>query len=156
MTRSFLIFMLLVPVIVAGQKISDQLQSLAQAERDFAALCKAEGFKKSFSEFFDPTVVYFSGGNQVVFHDFIANEPDPKPEEDNGYMFWQPIYADISAANDFGYTTGPVYFYKSKKDEKPQGHMYYSSVWTKNAKGQWKVIMDLGVPIPGEPKEDLN
>jgi len=139
-----------------SQKTNNDLKSLAQAERDFSAMFKTEGFQKSFLHFFDPEVVFFAQGQQVDFRAHVAKSESENTDEDHGYLAWEPIYADISASGDFGYTTGPLYLFKSKKDNKPAGYMYYSSVWKKNENKEWKVIMDLGVGIPGAPLEEIN
>ena len=56
---------------------------------------------------------------------------------------WHPDTAEIGAAGDMGWTSGP---YTYSCDGKTLGGGRYFTVWKKQADGIWKVSADMGVP----------
>ncbi len=135
-----------------AQSVNKELMTLVNAEKRFSADSKSKGINTAFLESFAPDVIYFDHeGNKVVYAEHASKQPRP---EGNPTLIWEPYYADISSSGDFGYTTGPFFFFKDKADTVPIGYGYYSSVWKKDKQGVWKVAMDLGIGIPGKPTEN--
>lgn len=95
--------------------------------------------REAFVAFFAPNSADIEDGKEVN-----GLEHAKKMQVNTSYIVWEPNFADISSSKDFGYTTGPVRFYKSKGDSVPQGAIYYSTMWEKQPTGEWKVIFDLG------------
>jgi ketosteroid isomerase-like protein len=114
------------------------LESLAVAERNFAATSAKKGFHKAFAENMADDGIVFAPTptNGKKLH---ADAPESK-----ALLTWYPAYADISASLDWGYTTGPYEFKVKPEDEKPAGTGFYLSVWRKQPDGQWKVAVDMG------------
>jgi ketosteroid isomerase-like protein len=54
----------------------------------------------------------------------------------------------VAASGDFGYTTGPSEFRLKKGSELPDHKGYFHSIWRKNSRGEWKVVLDIGTPSP--------
>lgn len=73
------------------------------------------------------------------------------PSTTSSLLSWQPIFAAVSLAGDLGYTTGPWEFKKDIKDAKPSAFGNFMTVWRKQADGNWKFALDLGISNP-EPK----
>jgi ketosteroid isomerase-like protein len=67
-----------------------------------------------------------------------------KREKNAGVLNWRPQYAEISASDDFGYTTGPWTFQNSINDS-VVARGQYITVWHINKNGEWKFLVDLGV-----------
>ncbi|MDX5438322.1 MAG: DUF4440 domain-containing protein, partial [Pontibacter sp.] len=114
------------------------LESLAQAERAFAAASVNKGIKAAFIEFLaDDGLVFMPGpvNGKAAYG---------KMPESNMRLFWYPAYADISASKDWGYTTGPYELRTDSAAEKPVSAGFYLSVWKKQPDGQWKVAIDMG------------
>lgn len=65
---------------------------------------------------------------------------------------WTPMRAEVAKSNDLGYTYG-VSEMKFKADDGKTVTRYYNyiSVWRKNKKGAWKMIVDMGNPHPAPP-----
>jgi ketosteroid isomerase-like protein len=62
---------------------------------------------------------------------------------------WAPIFGDVSRAGDLGYTTGPYWITETRAPEKPPlQHGYFFSIWKRQAQGDWKVVLDLGISTP--------
>ena len=62
---------------------------------------------------------------------------------------WTPIFGDISRAGDLGYTTGPFWITETIAPEKPPTRNgYFFSIWKRQAQGDWKVVLDLGICTP--------
>ena len=110
------------------------------AERAFASACAAQGIKTGF--------LSYLAGDAVVFRPrpvsgvgWYAQSPETEAR-----LSWEPVYADVSAAADLGYTTGPWTF--SGEDGKPSAFGEYVSVWRKRPGTGWKVAIDVGVTHP--------
>lgn len=115
------------------------LETLVSAEKAFADMSVEKNIRAAFLEFFDDNTIAFNNGQPVNGW----KEWEKRPEG-NGYLFWWPVYADVAASGDFGYTTGPAVFGPDKSTRETKGGQYYASVWKKNAAGQWKVLADIG------------
>ena len=123
------------------------LESLVSAEKAFAKMSEETSTKNAF--------VHFLSDSSILFR------PGPVPgkatweaaEEDNDLLSWKPAFADISAAGDLGYTTGPFEYKAVRTDEKPAGTGHFVSVWKKEKDGTWKVALDIGIGHPPAPEK---
>jgi ketosteroid isomerase-like protein len=129
---------------------AQDLQSLVAAEKAFAQLSADKSVKAAFLEYFDRSTIAFNNGEPI-----LGRKDWEKRKENNNFLFWWPIYADIAASGDFGYTTGPVVFGPDRTTKDTKGGIYYSSVWKKDINGNWKVLVDLGSSIYN-PSENLS
>lgn len=121
---------------------AQDLQSLVNAEKAFAQTSVEKSVRTAFLEFFDRSTIAFNNGQPV-----LGRKDWERRKENNNYLFWWPIYADIAASGDFGYTTGPAVFGPDRTTKETKGGIYYSSVWRKDINGNWKVLADLGSSI---------
>lgn len=123
-----------------------QLKDLAEAERAFAATTVKEGFRDGFIKFFADDGIGFGPHPQRTREELMKSPPASGPRK---VIFnWSPMFGDISAAGDLGYTTGPVLFTDVTANPKPPWHGMYFSVWQKQADGTWKVAIDMGIDTP--------
>lgn len=121
---------------------SAQVGEIVAAEKAFAQTSVDQNTRAAFLEFFTDSTLAFNGGQPSY-----GRKDWEKRPAGNGYLFWWPVYADVSASGDFGFTTGPAVFGPSKVTKEVKGGIYYSSVWKKNADGQWKVLADMGSAV---------
>ncbi|MPR36834.1 hypothetical protein [Salmonirosea aquatica] len=128
--------------------VQDDYEALVAAERGFALQAENEGIRRAFLSNLDRHSVVFVNNTFVSGTQVYAQQPDGP-----GYLSWRPAYAEISASGEFGYTTGPFEFRRSKKDGVPISCGQYTSVWHKTDLGQWKVLIDFGCEHdqPGTP-----
>ncbi len=138
-------------VVGYGQKTpyetrEQQLLQLADAERQFAAFTVKEGFRDGFIKFFADDGIGFGPHPERTRDRLMKTPPATGPRK---VIFnWAPMFGDISAAGDLGYTTGPVLFMDMTENPKPPWHGIYFSVWQKQGDGSWKVVVDMGVDTP--------
>lgn len=60
-------------------------------------------------------------------------------------LTWKPSYVKVSKSGDLGYTFGIYLLEFTDGDQK--GHISrgtYCSIWEKNAKGEWRFVLDTG------------
>lgn len=143
--RSFVVLLLSAIILAAfAQKPVSPLQTLIQAERDFAQDSVARGTRDAFIAAFAEDGIGFQPHPVKVKEDFQKRPAPPGPRR--GLLNWSPLVAEISQAGDLGYTTGP--FVQENLQTKEKSHGLYSSVWKKQPDGTWKVVLDIGVAVP--------
>jgi hypothetical protein len=121
------------------------LDSLVASERAFAALSVAKGMKAAF-------LAYLAEGS-VVFQPAAVDARklwEGRPAS-AATLSWEPSFAAVSSAGDFGYTTGPWEF-RPPADSlgtpaPPESYAYgqFNSVWKHDKKTGWRLIADIGV-----------
>jgi ketosteroid isomerase-like protein len=130
--------------VMSAQKDSRQanLDSLVQAERDFARAAGTQGTKDAF--------LAFAADDGIIFRRTAVNAKQTwsKAQPSKGLLSWQPIFADVSRAGDLGYTTGPWEFREGAEDEKPAGQGQYMTIWKRQPGGHWKFVLDFGTSNP--------
>jgi ketosteroid isomerase-like protein len=131
---------------LAGQEISPPaLASLVEAERAFAKTSVEKGVRESFLMFFADDGINFQPGPVVTKQAFLK-QPAP-PLRPPVTLNWAPVFGDVAAAGDLGFTTGPFQFSDDEHKQPPRFGFYFS-VWKKQPDGIWKVVIDAGVSTP--------
>jgi ketosteroid isomerase-like protein len=127
------------------------IDNLIQAEKNFAAYSVAHSTKEAFQQFIDSNSIMFDKGQPVKAIDFW-NKREKRP----GVLNWHPQFAEISASEDFGYTTGPWTYQNSLKDS-VIARGQYSTVWYLDKNDQWKFLVDFGIDNtqPGSDEERI-
>ncbi|HEX5170580.1 MAG TPA: DUF4440 domain-containing protein [Cyclobacteriaceae bacterium] len=133
----------------AQEFTNPHLQSLVNTERAFAKLAKEKNTRTAFLTYLADESVTFGGGKPQNGKDQYSNRP-----EDESLLIWEPIYSDISASGDFGFNTGPWEFRGNRKDQEAVAYGDFVSVWKKQADGNWKLVIDLGVVHPKPKSSD--
>ena len=110
-----------------------------QAERAFAQTSITSGTRAAFLEFFAEDGIVFDAG-PVNAHTVWEQRPAEGP-----VLSWGPEIADVSAARDMGYTSGPFEVRQTHESD-PVAWGHFVSVWRRNADGTWNVIADGGIP----------
>jgi ketosteroid isomerase-like protein len=121
-----------------AKSLPPDLASLVEVERAFASASVAQGMRAAF--------LHYLADDAVVFR------PEPvqgkkwyraRPAS-TAILAWEPAFADVSASNDLGYTTGPWALRPdSTSDATAFGH--YVSVWKRGTDREWKVAIDVGI-----------
>lgn len=127
------------------------LQEMVQTEQAFSKMATDKNTRDAFMTFiaddgllFRPTAV--NGKQWMNEHPVPASAKHP-------LLAWQPAFADMAAAGDLGFTTGPWEFKEDSKDEKAAGFGHFVTLWKKQADGSWRFVLDLGIshPMSGGP-----
>lgn len=122
------------------QPVAAQPDEIARAEQAFAQMAIDSGAKKAFLHFMDSNSLLFHGGQSHAGLPFWNSLPEKGP-----LIYWRPVYTGMAASGDIGFSTGP-FEGKGSEDEPVQESGNYNSIWVKNKQGQWKVLIDMGVP----------
>ncbi|MDX1547327.1 MAG: nuclear transport factor 2 family protein [Rhodothermales bacterium] len=134
-------FALLVLGAACGGEAADgpaPAETLVAAERAFAQTSVDEGTRTAFLG--------------VLADEAVIFRPRPTPArahyeatpESRGRLSWEPTVADVSAAGDLGYTSGPYVY----QEDGRTAHGHYVSVWRRAEDGPWRLVLDVGVPHP--------
>lgn len=142
-TSILLLVTLFASNLLAQGSLPRDLQGLVEAERAFARLSVERGVRESFLTYFADDGVAFLP-NLINAKKAYGSLPvlTGKPE---ATLNWTPVFGDISAAGDLGYSTGPVVRSDNTAENRPVRHSLYFSIWKKQANGEWRVVLDLGV-----------
>lgn len=143
--RKYCFFLLL---LLAGQARSQQgLDGLIAAEKSFAAEALSAGTTKAFLKYADSNAIMFQKGKAVN-----ALTLWQKQEPPTGVLAWWPVWTEVSAGQDFGFSAGPWTFHPRTVNDPVTGRGYFATVWHRTACGEWKFLMDFGVE--GAPRPD--
>ncbi|MDP1677298.1 MAG: DUF4440 domain-containing protein [Bacteroidota bacterium] len=115
--------------------------NLANAERSFSNASEQTGIKNSF--------LAFLSDDCVMFNPYPVNGKElyRKRTANAAHLTWHPSFVEVAASGDFGISTGPWEFRKTKNDTSvAYGHFF--SVWKKQSDGTWKVALDNGISYP--------
>ena len=135
------------PPSLARDSDADQraLGSLVDAELAFAADGWQRGVRESFLEHFAPDGIAFEPA-PVRLHD--AWRARAAPADPLAFRLqWKPAQAAVSRSHDFGYSTGPFTAWNAARPDAKR-HGVFFSVWQRDARAVWKVILDIGVATP--------
>jgi ketosteroid isomerase-like protein len=155
--KRILFSMVLVVFVVASADsqqgtISPAMAALADAERAFARTSVEKGIGPAFYEFFAEEGVGFNPHPAKFRENYRKRQPPA--ERPPVTLDWWPVFGDVSAAGDLGYTTGPYVFTDQSPQKRRPFYGFYSSIWKKQADGTWRMMVDLGVDTP-EPNPQL-
>jgi ketosteroid isomerase-like protein len=119
---------------------ASDLRSLVEAELAFAKLSEASGIKDAFAaNLADEAIVFrpLPVEGKPIYRDMPPSE---------ALLTWFPVWADVSAAGDLGYTTGPYENYKSKAEKTAARRGHYVTLWRRQPDRSWRAVLDAGIP----------
>jgi len=129
------------PVLAQDAAIGE----LVRTEQRFAARALVVGWKQAFLEYFADTAVGFDGTRTAPARTLFRSQPDPPKDLQ---LIWEPRYGDLAESGDLGYLTGPVRVINPARNNGQPAHSIYASVWKRQPDGTFKVVLDMGVPLP--------
>lgn len=117
------------------------LAEVVAAERAFAARAQEVDAREAFAEHFATDARFFGPDPGPAFPALAEGPPWGID------IRWRPADAGVARSGDFGWTTGPAEYRRSKADA-PHRWGWYTSVWARQPDGRWKVAIDGGVTVP--------
>ncbi len=117
------------------------LSSLVDSERAFARAAAELGTLNAFRAYLADDAVLFRP-RAVNAQEWLREAPDAP-----GLLSWEPVVADVSAAGDLGYTTGP-WEYRSDPSAEAEAQGNYFTFWKRQPDGSWKAVIDHGISNP--------
>lgn len=122
------------------------LLALINTERAFAKLSTEQGWQNAFIHYFADEGVNFLPHPVKTRENLRQRPPQPRPLTST--LNWAPIYGAVARAGDLGYSTGPVLISDNTASRRPPQHSLFFSIWKRQADGQWRVVADMGAPLP--------
>jgi ketosteroid isomerase-like protein len=135
---SVLIVITLLCLVSVRAAASAALDSLVAAERAFATRSVEQGARDAFLAYLAEDGVIFSPRATNGRQAWESRAPL------TATLVWEPVFAEISAAGDLGFTTGP-WELRPNDPQRPTGYGHYVSVWQKQIDGTWRVAVDIGI-----------
>jgi ketosteroid isomerase-like protein len=119
--------------------VTDALKEMVRTERDFAFKSVKEGMKPAFLEYMAP--------DGVIFQPLAVNARASWEQRENPgvTLVWEPAFAEMSAAGDLGWTSGPWELRSPEGSTNPTIYGTFVSVWRRQPDGSWRVAADKGV-----------
>ncbi len=136
--------------VMPAEEIHRHINSLIEAEKAFAMASSRDGLRMAFLSFLAEEAVVFKPGPVPGRPAYESLPPDAPT-----HLAWKPMVAEIARSGDWGYTSGPYEVRRTRQDSEAAGYGHYVSLWKKDPRGAWKVILDIGIPheAPGLPAE---
>ncbi|HEY0659644.1 MAG TPA: hypothetical protein VGD05_14310 [Pyrinomonadaceae bacterium] len=152
------ILLLLVTFLLSANAFAQtktDLQKLIVNDTIFEVVAAAKGMKAAFTE--------FQADDGVVFNpaSLRGNLFWSNAKELPAVLVWKTSRADVSSTGNFGYTTGGWESRANGKADKTATFGQYVTVWKKQPDGDFKIVLDIGVPfgksvvkqMPDAPKD---
>jgi len=144
-----LILLLFVFIIACNPNLitEQEKEKLLQTDIDFSNRSVEVGNHMAFLEYASPDVVLLKPNSYPVVGKNALKQLYSELSDSNYRLTWKPSYVRISKSGDLGYTFG-IYLLEITKGEQ-KGQMQqgtYCSIWEKNAKNEWRFVLDTGNP----------
>lgn len=118
------------------------VESLLQADRDFARMGKEKGLQEAFILFADPAAILLRDGTEPI-RGLEAIKNSFAPGISDILLVWEPEFAVVSESGDLGYTLGHHQTVDGEGKVLSKGS--YTTFWKKNQDGEWKWTIDFGI-----------
>ena len=105
-----------------------------------------QGIRAAFLANFADDGIAFEPAPVRLRRDMVARgrrQPNPHALK----LEWKPAQAGVARSLDMGYTTGPFTLSTRPRDVPPR-HGVFFSVWQRDARRAWKVMLDMGISTP--------
>jgi ketosteroid isomerase-like protein len=117
------------------------LARVVETERAFAKAGSVIGKRDAFLEYFADDIKLFPPGGAITTGKAeLRAEPESVAD-----LFWEPTWADVSAAGDMGFTTGPWQYRPDGAKGEVKAFGYFATVWVRQPDNSFKAVIDLGV-----------
>ncbi len=132
------------PGPAAAVDVAAETAKLLEVERAFLATAASESLGRAYgSRLADEARVHRPGAMPVVGSIALGEWANTQAAKIRG----EPLFADVSKSGDLGYTYGN---FEKTGDTSEAG--YYARVWKKDARRDWRIVMDTVSPLPAGVK----
>lgn len=129
--------------------------ALLEADRAFARMAEEKNPREAFEFYMADDIIFVPVGETLMTdrQKIIEYFSDPSITK----IRWKPLRAEVAKSNDFGFTYGvsEMTFKADDGGEATTRYYNYTSVWRKNKKGAWKMIVDMGNSHPAKAGAEL-
>jgi ketosteroid isomerase-like protein len=131
--------------VTASEAASDPVGEIMAADRAFAARASEATAAQSFREFMANDGLLFQNNGEPLRGTEAIYRYMGGDSAEGGKLTWEPVEAWASEGGDFGASWGRSRW--TPKDSSQAARAYrYLTVWRKNEQGEWRGLMDMGVP----------
>lgn len=117
-------------------------KELSDADRYYSALSAQKGRNAAFLAMFDSTGVTL-GPHRPPVEGYKNIRELLLSKSDSSYtLTWEPKFAKVALSGELGYTYGT--YRLTDKATKLFSEGTYTTIWLKDAMGQWKAVLDTG------------
>ncbi len=127
------------------------VEKIIENENAFARFAAEKGVKAAFLEFLADDGLMFAPA-QMNGKDYWRKRPDDSPAT----LTWYPIFADVSSNGALAYTTGRGEFRPKGKSDATVYYSDFFTVWRRQAGGEYRAALDVGVAHGKPPSDDKN
>jgi ketosteroid isomerase-like protein len=117
---------------------------LMKADQDFNALSAQGGPPAAFLSNISPDGVFLGLGPDLKGEAAVKAQYGSFPKEMS--LHWAPLFADVAASGDLGYTVGSFELSRPGTQGGPPVVVTgrYVTIWKRQADGTWKFVLDGG------------
>ena len=116
--------------------------SITEADKYYSALSEQKGRNAAFLAMFDSTGVTLATHMPPIEGYKEIRELLLSKSDSTYTLTWEPKFSKVAVSGELGYTYGT---YKLiDKGTKKLSEGTYTTIWLKNAQGQWKAVLDTG------------
>lgn len=130
----------------ANLKIENERAALAKADQAFFDIAKSGKAAEAWRKFLSDDARIYRQSKMPVFGPHALQNWIGQQEST---LDGKPIKADVSNAADLGYCYGS---YELKLSDGKIEKGYYTRVWKRDAKGNWRIVFDVNNPLPADQK----
>jgi ketosteroid isomerase-like protein len=112
-------------------------REVADTERAFAKTMADRDFS-GFKSFLSDDTIFFSGPTPLRGKQMVADAWKRFYDKPEAPFFWQPEQVQVLESGDLALSTGPV------RDSKGKLFATFTSIWRREAPGQWRIVFDKG------------
>jgi ketosteroid isomerase-like protein len=129
---------------VAGRDTKTDANTLRDLEAEFMQAASERGTGGYMAYYAEDAVELPDGSGILRGREAIAKTMGFLDDKKN-QLTWTPLFADIAASGDLGYTYGTWEFRSKDKGGQPTVERgKYTTIWKKQKDGSWKVALDMG------------
>lgn len=123
---------------------ANQLNKLLEADKAFSKHSQEMGMSHAFLEYLAEDGVLLRPNKMPLIGREKIKESFSRPDTTFS-LSWEPLFADVAASGDLGYTYGIYKVEMYGPDGRPiTTEGTYVSIWKKNERGEWKFVLDSG------------
>ena len=136
------VFILLNLISCSSKPVSRKL-SLSETDRYYSTISEKKGRNVAFMAMFDSSAVMLVENSMPIEGIQQINRYLKQSTDTTYILTWNPTKEILSQSSDLGYTYG-TYLIRDKTNGDTLEQGTYTTIWKKDASGNWKAILDTG------------
>jgi len=142
---TILFFILLLNTCSKEYPVEKRKAELLATDKEFSQMSAEMGMQEAFLAYLDEEGVLLRSHHMPIKGRAVIAEKFKAVSDTSFTLTWEPLFADIAASGDLGYTYG---VYRSETSDSLGRPVVrdgtYVTIWKKNREGKWKMVLDTG------------